>query len=426
MDWKIFIIGAVLALPLVFLFGPKLGLYLYRQRADRLNRRKALHHRLRQILSRRDFLRLGLGSTIGVAGASVLGRSGLQAKEMPPAPPYAATGLKGRPHGKMSVMGSIDARRNGFDPVQLLVDWDYGQVSTLSNGRKVRDYEFVAIDKEIEIAPGVFFPAWTYNGRVPGPTIRCTEGDRIRIHFFNAGTHPHTIHFHGIHRFEMDGVPGAGPGMIDVGESFTYEFDAQPFGCHLYHCHSVPLKRHIHKGLYGAFIVDPKSGRPPAREFVMMMNGFDTNFDDENEIYAVNTVAHEYMRRPIPLKVGELIRIFLINITEFDPVNSFHLHAEFFDYYDHGTTLKPTLSKIDTVMQCQAQRGIVEFKFRWPGKYMFHAHQSEFAELGWMGNFNAVEPQDFAAALADAGIDKEWDRKAIGGSTVTRQGETQS
>jgi FtsP/CotA-like multicopper oxidase with cupredoxin domain len=224
----------------------------------------------------------------------------------------------------------------------------------------------------------------------------------------------------------MDGVPGAGPGMIDVGESFTYEFDAQPFGCHLYHCHSVPLKRHIHKGLYGAFIVDPKSGRPPAREFVMMMNGFDTNFDDENEIYAVNTVAHEYMRRPIPLKVGELIRIFLINITEFDPVNSFHLHAEFFDYYDHGTTLKPTLSKIDTVMQCQAQRGIVEFKFRWPGKYMFHAHQSEFAELGWMGNFNAVEPQDFAAALADVGIDKEWDRMALGGSTVTRQGETQS
>jgi FtsP/CotA-like multicopper oxidase with cupredoxin domain len=371
-----------------------------------------------------------LGSTIGVAGASVLGRSGLQAKEMPSSPPYAATGLhknrKGVPHGKMSVMGSIDARRNGFDPVQLLVDWDYGQVSTLSNGRKVRDYEFVAIDKEIEIAPGVFFPAWTYNGRVPGPTIRCTEGDRIRIHFVNAGTHPHTIHFHGIHRFEMDGVPGAGPGMIDVGESFTYEFDAQPFGCHLYHCHSVPLKRHIHKGLYGAFIVDPKSGRPPAREFVMMMNGFDTNFDDENEIYAVNTVAHEYMRRPIPLKVGELIRIFLINITEFDPVNSFHLHAEFFDYYDHGTTLKPTLSKIDTVMQCQAQRGIVEFKFRWPGKYMFHAHQSEFAELGWMGNFNAVEPHDFAAALADAGIDKAWDRKALGGSTVTRQGETQS
>lgn len=421
MDWKIFLLGLVLALPLVFLVWPKLRLHFHRQRDSQLNRRKTLHQKLRQILSRRDFLRIGLGSTISVAGAGMLARSGLRAKEIPSARPYANTGPNrnklskhtGMPHGKMSLMGTVDARRNGFDPVQLLVDWDYGHVSTPPNGRKVRDYEFIASDKEIEITPGVFFPAWTYNGRVPGPTIRCTEGDRIRINFVNAGSHPHTIHFHGIHPFEMDGVPGAGPGMIDVGESFTYEFEAQPFGCHLYHCHAVPLKRHVHKGLYGAFIVDPKSGRPPAREFVMMMNGFDTNYEGENEVYAVNTVAHEYLHRPIPIKVGELIRIYLINITEFDPINSFHLHAEFFDYYDHGTTLKPTLRKIDTVMQCQAQRRIVEFKFRMPGKFMFHAHQSEFAELGWMGNFNAVEPQDFAAALADAGIDKEWDRKAL-------------
>jgi len=59
----------------------------------------------------------------------------------------------------------------------------------------------------------------------------------------------------------------------------------------------------------------------------------------------------------------------------------FHLHAEFFDYYDHGTTLEPRHRVIDTIMQCQAQRGILEFSFRWPGKYMFHAHQAEFAEL---------------------------------------------
>ncbi|MFB6265370.1 MAG: copper oxidase, partial [Bradymonadaceae bacterium] len=71
----------------------------------------------------------------------------------------------------------------------------------------------------------------------------------------------------------------------------------------------------------------------------MLMNGFDTNFDGDNEIYAVNTVAHEFMRRHIPAKVGELIRIYLINALEFDFVNSFHTHAQFFDYYDHGTSL---------------------------------------------------------------------------------------
>jgi FtsP/CotA-like multicopper oxidase with cupredoxin domain len=156
----------------------------------------------------------------------------------------------------------------------------------------------------------------------------------------------------------------------------------------------------------------------------MMMNGFDTNFDGGNEIYAVNTVGHEFIRRPIPIKVGELIRIYLINITEFDPVNSFHLHAEFFDYYDHGTTLEPTLKTVDTIMQVQAQRGILEFRYRWPGNYMFHAHISEFAELGWMGNFNTVDEADFEAALAAAGVDEEWDRKATRGSTVTQEDES--
>ena len=88
------------------------------------------------------------------------------------------------------------------------------------------------------------------------------------------------------------------------GESFVYEFDAEPFGLHLYHCHTVPIKRHIHKGLYGAFIIDPKQGRPPAREMVMVMNGFDTNFDGENEVYAVNTVAFHYQKYPIQVRQG--------------------------------------------------------------------------------------------------------------------------
>jgi FtsP/CotA-like multicopper oxidase with cupredoxin domain len=154
---------------------------------------------------------------------------------------------------------------------------------------------------------------------------------------------------------------------------------------------------------------------------MMMMNAFDTNFDGGNEIYAVNTVGHEYARRPIPAKVGELIRIYLINITEFDPINSFHLHAEFFNYFDHGTTLEPTLKTVDTILQVQAQRGILEFSYRWPGQYMFHAHISEFAELGWMGNFNVVPEDDFEMALAHANVDSEWDRMATQGSTVAFQ-----
>jgi manganese oxidase len=125
----------------------------------------------------------------------------------------------------------------------------------------------------------------------------------------------------------------------------------------------------------------------------MVMNAFDTNFDEENEVYAVNTVAHAYSKRPIAIDRARPVRVYLVNVTEFDPINSFHLHANFFDYYDHGTRLEPTLKTVDTVMLCQGQRGILEFSFKdhEPGLYMFHAHQSEFIELGWMSLFDVRE-----------------------------------
>jgi FtsP/CotA-like multicopper oxidase with cupredoxin domain len=262
----------------------------------------------------------------------------------------------------------------------------YYRETPRDDGTLLREYEFFAVDREIEIAPGLFFPAWTYNGQVPGPTIRATEGDRVRVTFRNLGTHPHSIHFHGWHPPDMDGALAGQE--VQPGDAFVYEFDADPFGLHLYHCHTVPLKRHIHKGLYGAFIVDPRGGRPAADEVVMVMNAFDTTFDAENEVYAVNTVANAYMHDPIRVTVGRPVRIYLVNVTEFDPVNSLHIHGMFFDVYRTGTSLQAS-ERTDTLMLCQGERAILETTFRYPGDFMFHAHQSEFAELGWMGLFRA-------------------------------------
>jgi FtsP/CotA-like multicopper oxidase with cupredoxin domain len=289
-----------------------------------------------------------------------------------------------RASGHVGAMGRVNPRVNGFDPHEILRDFDEGR---LVGG--VREWEIVAHEREIEVAPGVKYLAWTYNNRVPGPTLRAREGERLRVKFVNGSTHPHTMHFHGIHRHVMDGVPGIGAGNIAPGERTVYEFDATPFGLHLYHCHSTPLAEHIAKGLYGAFVIDPKDGRPPADELVMVMNGFDTNFDRSNEIYAVNTVAFEFMHRPIKVKRGELVRIYLVNMLEFDLLNSFHLHANFFDYYPTGTRLEPR-DFTDTVIQGQGERGILELRFPYTGKYMFHAHVSEFAELGWMGFFEVT------------------------------------
>ena len=341
-------------------------------------------------VTRRGMKRGAVGAAAGLAGTAAFMGQVQDGEEISPVlnvadPTDQVCWIGGQALNAHDAGGTVgDVAISKFDPMEFLETFDYGQASSLPDGRTLREYSVVAIDRDIEIAPGVYFPAWTYNGQVPGPTFRATAGDLMRINFTNAGSHPHTIHFHGVHPAGMDGVFE----VVNPGESFVYEFEAEPWGCHLYHCHAVPLKRHVHKGLYGAFIVDPPEGRPPAREMVMVMNGFSTEFNGENTFYAVNTVAFHHMKpeHHIKVKLGELQRIYLVNLTEFDLINSFHLHAEMFRLYRTGTSME-TFELTDTVMLCQGERAVLEFEYKTPGLYMFHAHQAEFAELGWMGFF---------------------------------------
>ena len=269
------------------------------------------------------------------------------------------------------------------DPMKYLREFNYGKVSELPDGTTLREFTLVASDDKVkEISPGVFYNVWMFNGTVPGPTIRATEGDLVRINFINNGSKSHTVHTHGIHEAEMDGVFET----IGPGGRFTYEFTAEPFGVFPYHCHMQPLEEHITHGLYGVYIVDPKTPRPPADEMVMVMNGYDTDFDTENNFYTVNGIPYYYMHHPIQIEKDRLIRIYLVNILEFDPINNFHLHANLYQLYRSGTSLVPH-EYTDMVTMSQGERGILEFKYKFPGQYMFHAHKTEFAEKGWMGLF---------------------------------------
>jgi len=335
-------------------------------------------------ITRRDLLKVGALGTAGlVAGGSALA---LQS-----AYPVSASQPGHGSHHDMVTVGDI--RRSSFDPAAFLTHFDRGRETRLASGQTLREYEIEAGEIELEVAPGVFFPAWAYNGQVPGPTLRCTEGDRVRVRFTNSGTHPHTMHFHGFHAANMDGAFE----VVHPGRSYTYEFDARPFGVQLYHCHTVPLKRHLHKGLYGVFIIDPRQGRPPAKEMVMVMNAFDTNFDGENEVYAVNSVAFHYQKHPINIRQGEPVRIYLANFTEFDLINSLHLHGGYFKLFRTGTNLQH-YEWTDVVMLCQGERAVLEFTYDFAGPFVFHAHQSEFAELGWTGMLLVQGKDDRPAA----------------------------
>ena len=344
-------------------------------------------------------------------------------------------------------------------PVEYLTYFNCGHVSKDQTGRTVRQFTLIVQEhQKIPISyEGHIFDAWTFNGTVPGPTIRVTEGDLVRIRVINSNEneHPHSLHTHSIHFAKNDGVSMGGypGGAISPGRSFTYEFIAQPYGVYPYHCHVDPIADHINRGLYGMMIIDPREPRPQMTEMAMLLNGYDMDYDQEgpthlppaalfepsqqdekdgnvtegansnetstdanmthvsappamkntaekdvekqdagdserdNEIYTVNGKAFEYMMHPIVLQTGKQYRIYLVNMLEFDLVNSFHMHGTMYDYYTAGTD-ETSDYNTDIVTLTQGDRGIMEFTYDYPGTYMFHAHQAEFTDLGWMGLFD--------------------------------------
>ena len=347
------------------------------------------------------WLLLAASGVVLLGWAALGGRAPIAASDGGDPLPALASSHSPHPagHAGMGTVGRVAPEAVGIDPTVYLTAWNFSNLppeerrrwyreTPLPGGGTLREYWIVAANRQIEPAPGVFFAAWTYNGQVPAPTIRATEGDPVRIHFTNAGTEPHTMHFHGFHPASMDGsMP---EDFVPPGGSFLYEFRAEPVGLHLYHCHATPLTQHLHKGLYGVYIVDPKVPRPPAQELVMVMNGFDTNFDGDNEVYAVNSVAFFYNDHPIRVELGRPVRIYLANLLEFDESNSFHIHGNFFHEYPTGTLGQPT-HFTDVVTMGQAERSVLELTFRHAGLFMFHSHKTEFAELGWTGLFEVVE-----------------------------------
>lgn len=142
----------------------------------------------------------------------------------------------------------------------------------------IREIELVARETRWELAPGKVIKAMTYNGQVPGPTLRLREGERVRITLKNELAEPTTIHWHGVDvPNPMDGVPGITQKPVQPGESFVYEFEARPSGTRWYHTHFAEHKQ-MDLGLVAPLIIEPANSEPFAfdREYTLVLDDWAT------------------------------------------------------------------------------------------------------------------------------------------------------
>jgi FtsP/CotA-like multicopper oxidase with cupredoxin domain len=141
----------------------------------------------------------------------------------------------------------------------------------------------------------------------------------------------------------------------------------------------------VGKGLFGLLIVDPATPRPPADELVLVMGGYDLNNDGHNEVYAFNGIPDAYTHNPIKIRQNQLVRLYLLNMTELEAPLTFHLHANEFRVIRPGWR-----ETTDVLTLGVAERQILEFSYPFAGRYMFHPHQDQIAERGCMGFFEVA------------------------------------
>lgn len=272
----------------------------------------------------------------------------------------------------------------GGGNVQQATEKEGGQPLAFREENGVKVFELTTKTVLWPILDEVTVTAYTYNGTVPGPMIRVTEGDQVRIIVKNELDDPTTIHWHGVEvPNSMDGVPDMTQAPIQPGETFTYEFSAKPAGTFMYHSH-YEGDIQVSAGLYAPFIIDPKETvSQPDIDITMMisewlirdgqtyaampMSGMDPNY------FTINGKAFP-ATETINVKKGERVRIRLIGIGQF--IHPMHLHGMPFRIVATDGHPMPEAAQLtkDTVSVAPGERYDIEFIASEPGKWMLHCH----------------------------------------------------
>jgi len=323
------------------------------------------------------------------------------AKEAPPAIPGRSNGgaetqIVDTPpadvsHGEARIGGPnaspapVDARLPPVEPARLL---------------KVR---LEASHTTIDIAPGVRYAAWTFDGMVPGPALHVRQGDTVAFTLVNRTNMPHSMDFHA-----AEIAPSKYYVNVSPGDSLQYHFVARVPGAFMYHCGTAPTAMHIANGMYGALIVDPAIPRPRAKEFVLVQSEFyptpkadasGARSLDWGKLLALvpdhivfNGRADQYAAHPLDVSPNQLVRLYVVNAGP-NRISSFHVVGGIFErVFQDGSQANP-LTGVQTVNVPVGGGAIFELRLREPGNYPFVTHAFADATKGAVGVLRAVSTQ---------------------------------
>jgi manganese oxidase len=273
-------------------------------------------------------------------------------------------------------------------------DKDYTPVITPNNislpwkivdGVKV--YHLIAEAVDHEFAPGMKAKCWGFNGRVHGPTIEATEGDRVRIYVTNNLPEATSVHWHGMFLPNgMDGVAGLNQKAIQPGETFRYEFTLRQHGTHMYHSHSDEMTQ-MALGAMGLFIIHPRRPRDqrPDRDFAFMLAEWrldtGTARPNPNEMTDFNVFTFNAKIFPatqsMVAKLGDKVRIRLANVAAMSH-HPIHLHGYNFRVTEtDGGQIPESAQQLEaTVLVAVGQSRTIDFVTDVPGDWAMHCHMT--------------------------------------------------
>jgi nitrite reductase (NO-forming) len=250
-----------------------------------------------------------------------------------------------------------------------------------------------AKETTVFISKDVAYAGWSFDGTIPGPVHRVKVGDEVTVTVRNEAAMAHSLDSHA-----AQVPPDRDYPVVKPGEEYTWKFTPKHPGAFMYHCGTPPVLMHIAAGMYGAMIVDPADGWSPAQEICLVQSEFYVTPGKDGgpmtpdfakmmlsngpmDYVTFNGYANQYVENPIKVKVGEPIRIFVVNAGP-NVWSSFHVVGAIFDAAYLNANPKNKFEGLQSISIGPGDGACVELTLEEPGSYAAVNHAFGHAQHG--------------------------------------------